>query len=427
MNRKRICFVEINQDSTIGGSYYSLLFLVEGLDKSIWEPIVVFYQRHRLVPRFEEAGAKVIIMDVPRVLNLRRSSFGRRLSARGALGTGVLKVLSVGQKLWNFTISQTRTVHRLADFLKENRVDLVHLNSGIELNHEWMLAARLRHIPCISHERWITAHFRTETRWVVRHCVQAVICISNAVRENMVAKKLTGSRLVRIYNALDPEVIRSRMNEPALDQWGHELDASGRRIIGLIGNIRHWKGQHVLLKALPMVRETFPDVLCLFVGGISEDDHEYFESLQSIVDRFDLADNIRFCGSCRNIGAWAKQMEMVIHTSVLPEPFGRVLLEAMAVERPLISTTIGAPPEIVVDNETGLLVPPDDPPALARAIVRMLEEPETAREMGCRGYRRLVEDFPISRNVELTTELYRDILGMTRTSPEVPDMEKVGT
>lgn len=220
MTRQRILHVELNRDRTIGGSYFSLLYLVEGLDKAVWEPAVVFHQLHRLVPQFERVGARVMILEPPSTLKIQDSAVGRALQRAGRAGAILLTTLSPVQKAWNFTVSQTRTVLLLRRFLRRAGTGLVHLNSGIELNHEWMLAARLCGIPCISHERWIADSFRAETRWIARHCLRAIVCISDAVRDNMAAQGIRGPRLVRIHNGLDPAKVRAGSEKPPADEWG---------------------------------------------------------------------------------------------------------------------------------------------------------------------------------------------------------------
>jgi len=103
--------------------------------------------------------------------------------------------------------------------------------------------------------------------------------------------------------------------------------------------------------------------------------------------------------------------DIVVHASVDPEPFGRVILEAMACQKPVIGARGGAITELVVDGETGLTYPPGDAGALANAISSLVGRPEEAARLGRNGHERLVSRFHIRRNVEATMRLYERVVG----------------
>ena len=102
-------------------------------------------------------------------------------------------------------------------------------------------------------------------------------------------------------------------------------------------------------------------------------------------------------------------MDVAVHTSITPEPFGRVLLEAMAMHKPVVGSRDGAVPEIVVDGETGYTFEPGNPEPLAARILDLLEHPDRARAFGEAGYRRLVDEFHVDRNVERTMAVYQAV------------------
>jgi len=132
--------------------------------------------------------------------------------------------------------------------------------------------------------------------------------------------------------------------------------------------------------------------------------------VRRLVDEFNLKNNVIFTGFQKNVANFINAMDVVIHTSVLPEPFGRVILEPMALKKPVIATNIGAPPEIIVDRKTGLLVPPRDPFSLSEAVALLLENPIRAKGMGEEGYSRLVDNFSLAKNISKTTTLYDRLL-----------------
>ena len=103
-------------------------------------------------------------------------------------------------------------------------------------------------------------------------------------------------------------------------------------------------------------------------------------------------------------------MDVVCHTSTAPEPFGIVTLEAMSLAKPLVSTTIGGPAEVVQNGRTGLLVEPGRPELLAVAVAKLLSEPAEAADMGRRGRERLLADFSLASNVSQTMAVYERVL-----------------
>jgi glycosyltransferase involved in cell wall biosynthesis len=142
-----------------------------------------------------------------------------------------------------------------------------------------------------------------------------------------------------------------------------------RPVVLMPGRLSRWKGQIVLIEALGRLRDL--SLHCLIVGG-DQGRTGYRQELQSRIDRLGLAASIHLVDHCDDMPAAYMLSDVVVHASTDPEGFGRVITEAMALGRPVIATAIGAPPEIVHAGETGWLVPPDDPEALAMAVDRAL-------------------------------------------------------
>jgi glycosyltransferase involved in cell wall biosynthesis len=121
--------------------------------------------------------------------------------------------------------------------------------------------------------------------------------------------------------------------------------------------------------------------------------------------------NVLLTGYCPNIANILALAEIAVHTSVAPEPFGRVLLEAMALRKPVVGSRAGAVPEIVVHGQTGFTFTPGNPEELAGHILDLLADPARARAFGDAGYQRLVSHFHVRANVERTTAVYEKLLG----------------
>jgi len=398
--RTRILFCENNTDGTVGGSYYSLLYLASGLDRTRFEPIVVFYHDHELVPRFREAGVDVRILRKPRGLDVAAAAGGRT-----GLGP-VRRILRTVQRAANLVRLLIVPAIRHAFRLRSWGVDLVHLNNSILWNHEWMLAARLVGVPCMTHERGINRRYPSNSRRFGRR-LAAIVCISEAVRERMVSLGVDYPNMVTIHNGLDPDAMRVRV-DPSTLRARHGI-AEGRPIVGIVGNVKAWKGQESVVRAVEIVRRDVPDVCCLVVGSLA--DEAYARRLRDLVGELAVEPNVTFTGFTTEVADYMNAMSVVLHASVLPEPFGRVLLEAMALRKPVVATRDGGVVEIVEDGATGLLVEPGDSEAMARAVVTLLSDEGMRRRLGERGRQRLEDRFGIDVHVRKVTALYDRILG----------------
>jgi glycosyltransferase involved in cell wall biosynthesis len=181
-------------------------------------------------------------------------------------------------------------------------------------------------------------------------------------------------------------------------------------VVGVVGNVRKWKGQEIMVRAAALIKQKFPRVRVLLVGDCGEADKGYGRMLERLCDELGVRDTVIFTGFQRNAIDYMDLMDVVAHTSIHPEPFGIVTLEAMSLAKPLVSTTIGGPAEVVLNGETGLLVDAGKPELLANAICSLLADRAKATEFGKRGYDRLHQHFGIRKNIDATMAVYRNVL-----------------
>jgi glycosyltransferase involved in cell wall biosynthesis len=385
LEKIKIAYCEGNTDGTIGGSYYSLLFLVESLDKSRFDPIVIFRNQHGLWHRFKHVSE---VYEVPVWVPVKRGYYFLRR------GVNFIRFLMMSVKE--------------ALFLRRHRIQLLHLNNSVTRNHDWMIAAIIAGIPCITHERGINPKISWLTK-VLGGRLRSVICISSAVRNTLLQSGLSSTPLYIIHNGLDPSRIQPGCTA---DQFrsAHHIPPT-HHIIGMIGNIKQWKGQEVVIKALPDIVRRFPEILCLFVGDTSPEDAPYKSYLRQLIEDVGMQEHVLFTGYCPNVADALNVMEVTIHASVAPEPFGRVLLESMAMKRPVVASRDGAVVEIVIEGKTGFTFTPGNSSELAERVICLLESRDKVEIFGDAGYRRLLSDFSIMQNVARTIDIYESIIG----------------
>ena len=158
-------------------------------------------------------------------------------------------------------------------------------------------------------------------------------------------------------------------------------------LIGIVGQITPWKGHDVAVRALRLVRERYADAKLFVVGEVkfsgpetSLDNRGFLRRLHDLVDELGLAGEVVFLGERADVPQILRALDMLLVPSTM-EPFGRTVAEAMTMATPVIATSEGGPFELLSDGITGLLVPPGDEPAWARAIARLLDDPAASRQM----------------------------------------------
>ena len=171
-----------------------------------------------------------------------------------------------------------------------------------------------------------------------------------------------------MYNGIDPSPFEA-VTAAEVDDLRRELGLEGVQVVGAFGRITPWKGQNVLLEALPYL----PDVHALVVGEAKSEERTYAEALRQQSKDLGLEDRVHFVGFRRDIPQLMRLSDVVVHTSVAPEPFGRVVVEGMLASRPVVATRGGGVLEIIDDGDNGVLVPPGDPNALAEVLTRLVD------------------------------------------------------
>jgi glycosyltransferase involved in cell wall biosynthesis len=150
------------------------------------------------------------------------------------------------------------------------------------------------------------------------------------------------------------------------------LGWEGHPTVGIVGRLQPWKGQEIFLRAAARLAEVRADLRFMVVGGaILGWEGSYPDDLRRRAADLRIADRVHFAGHQADVHSWYDALDVVVHAS-FEEPFGLVLVEAMALGKPLVATNVGGPLEIVENGISGLLVPPGDPERLAEAVERIL-------------------------------------------------------
>jgi glycosyltransferase involved in cell wall biosynthesis len=190
-----------------------------------------------------------------------------------------------------------------------------------------------------------------------------------------------------------------------------ELEArAGDVLFGVFGRLQRWKGQDVFVEAAAEVARRCPQARFAVVGGAEIGvETEFVAGLDRRVAELNLRGRFVFTGFRKDVARLMAGCDVVCHTSRVPEPFGLVVIEAMMLGRPVIATRGGGPSEIIDSDATGVLVQPDSPPALAAAMISLVDDAERRRSLGANGAARVRAHFTIDR---MATELLAHLDGL---------------
>jgi glycosyltransferase involved in cell wall biosynthesis len=181
--------------------------------------------------------------------------------------------------------------------------------------------------------------------------------------------------------------------------------SDGALVVLLPGIIIEWKGQHVLLEAIPEVARQVPGVVFLFAGSTAYDRDPYLDGLLHRSQTLGLSETAQFLGHRSDILDLMYLADVVVHTSTSPEPFGRVIVEGMLCGKPVVATQIGGPEEIIKSGRTGILLPPGDPVALSTALIELLQSPDLREAIGRRAMSHAQASYGIDRHAEAVTQV----------------------
>lgn len=409
---KRILFVDLSPSP--GGSIISLYHLTSRLDRSRFEPLVVLSAVNDFT-RFEEgdmATAPVVRVRTPQ-WEERPAGLVDRVRA-GRIGQE-MRGSPQRARVWH-SLGEVRRYQRnilpvvrsLRKVIRRFDPQLLHLNDAIPLMRHGILAGRLTGVPAICHCRSFLAPTSGDNRLLVPG-LDGLIFISEAVAKSQLAAIARPPLYQVIPNALnvadylvpvDPERVRS------------SLDVPGQvPLVGMIGRISPWKGQHVFVEALALLSRRFPAVHGVIVGFAEEADGPgYADRVRRQARDLGLAGRLCMTGFREDVPQLLAVMDAVVHCSVEPEPFGRVIIEGMAAGRPVVGSRAGGAVEIITDGVDGLLVPPGDPAALADALADLLSNPTKAARLGTTARQTALQRFDLGAHLTAVEAFYDRVL-----------------
>ena len=400
----------LDHTGKLGGAEFALARLMRSLDRNIVDPVVLFAEDGAAVRLLRDTGVESHVLEMGgQVLKARKDSLK------------ALAILHPGRFFGLLAYS-----YKVARFAKERKVQIIHTNS-LKAHVYGGLAGWIAGIPVVWHIRdFIDRSYLPQAavvciRTLARFIPSYVIAVSNSVMEKL---HLGGSHKVSptdqagerpsakpgnlaslvVHDGLSDGELVDRDDEEFSKQWPETVR------IGIVGRLAPWKGQHVFLEAAAALLKAGHKVRFKIVGAplFGEDDYE--KELHELVKSLGIAEQVEFMGFQSDIPAVLRDLEILVHASTSADPCPNTILEGMAAGLPVVGSNGGGVPELIVDGETGLLVPMGDSQGLASALKSLLDDPLRARRMGHGGYLRVRRDFTAARVARQVEGVYREIV-----------------
>ncbi len=368
----RIAFLIDTIEENFGGTETQLNMLINHLDRSTFEPYLCF---------------------------LRDSSWLRA-------NQWLCPQFNVDIRSFYHPISWFRIL-QLARFLRRKRIDILQIHFR-DSSIAGTVAAKIARVPIVLATRRNQGHWHNRIELML-------LRLLNPAASRFIANARSIHKHVQEVERVPAEKIEVIYNGVVLDAFGGDVASTRKEVraelelsidapvVIMVANLRPVKGIEVFLEALKAVIPTHPETRVLIVGEGTER-----QRLQAIVDSSGLAGTVQFLGSRTDVPRLMLASDIGVLSSH-SEGLSNAVIEYMAAALPVVCTNVGGNPELVKDGINGYVVPASDSAGMAKAIDKLLTDPERARELGQRG-RLLAHDmFSVSRYVERTQKLYRSL------------------
>jgi glycosyltransferase involved in cell wall biosynthesis len=391
-NRKKT-ILYVNHTALLGGGELALLALVRELDKSRYQPIVLLFSDGPLVAEMRELATTIVLPLPDEILKSRRGSFKvSRLPMKQVVG------------LMTFLFQLQRKIEEIAPHV-------IHTNS-LKANVFGGLLGRICEIPVVwhvrdrIHEDYMSQGSARVLRLLGRWLPQAVIANSLATLATMRLPQAKQGVAIASGVDLDPFVAAAEGTQTL----SHAVSHGHPVRIGIIGRLSPWKGQDVFLRAAAKVHNAFPNTQFLVIGAAMFGDQDHERVLHDLAAELGLNECTTFTGFRRDVPEVMAQLHIVVHASTTAEPFGQVIVQAMAAGKPVIASEGGGASEVMEEGKCGFLTPRGDYEALADAIKMMICNPGAAEQAAALARTRALARYGAQFTTRAVQSVYEEIL-----------------
>lgn len=302
---------------------------------------------------------------------------------------------------------------KLRSFIKKEKIKIIqtfHTNPDIY----GTVLAKFSGIPIVISSRRDMGFNRNKRNVlcykVLDRFVDSIICVSEAVKKLVINEEgVDPGKMVVVYNGIDPEAFNAQA-DAAIEKKKLNL-SSNHPVIGVLANFNPIKGHIYFIEAAAIIKNQFKEAQFVLIGGMTGNNVE--EQLKKRVSELGLEQCVHFLGYRRDIAEVLSVIDILVAPS-LSEGFSNTIVEALYMRKAVVATNVGGNPEIIKEGQTGLLVKPADPEAIASAVLRLLNDKESALRMGESGRECVKKYFTIDKMMEKTMDIYKTLADKKR-------------
>lgn len=381
-HKMKINVLIIDQALDFGGSIVSTANLIRGLDSDKFNVIFCSSTNENLVKnKLREAANTTDVHILKKGINygnVERYLPYRNLENAGLKGK-LLKVLSYAARL----IANTPFMLKIIYLVLTKNIHIIQINNG--LDDEICLVAKLLRKNLVSYFRGYTNMSNLQKKYFV-HQFKYFFSVSEYTRQEAIADGVPGEKIIVATPPAIPETISNELIQSLNKQYRTDKDTL---FIGIFGRITPWKGQREFIEAANIALASNKNIKFFIVGDVTDSSQAYFDQIQQQITKLGIENNIVFTGYIENIYDYYELMDIVLHTSVEPEPSGRVIFEAMSQGKVVIASSLGGPKEFIEHNVDGFIIDPLDSPAIASTILELASDPSKRSEFGERARKKM--------------------------------------
>ncbi|WP_342976511.1 glycosyltransferase family 4 protein [Streptococcus constellatus] len=382
---KRILYLHAGAE--MYGADKVLLELIKGLDSKAFEAHVILPNDGILVKALKQVGAKVKVIDYP---ILRRKYFNPK-------------------GIFEYFTSYNHYSKKIADYAKENKIDLIHNNTTAVL--EGIYLKRKLRIPLIWHVHEIIVKPKAISDFInilMGRYADKVITVSEAVANHVKKSSFIKEDQVQvIYNGVDNAIYHPMQAKPIREKFKIAVDAT---VIGMVGRVNAWKGQNDFLDAIIPILEKNPKVVAFMAGSAFEGEEWRVKELEKRISSLAVSSQIQRIDYYSHTTELYNMFDVFVLPSTNPDPLPTVVLEAMACGKPIVGYRHGGVCEMVAEGENGLLVTPNQPSELSDAISQVVTNQDIEKQFGLESIKRQKDLFSLNSYIQGFSELYKKYL-----------------
>jgi len=356
-----------------------------------------------ILPQLNIGGVETATLDTVKYM----AKSGHKVVVVSAGGELLEEITSCGALHYQLPVHEKslitilKMISALAGIIKKEQISIVHAHSRVPAWIAYFASRR-------SNAAFITTchgYYKKHIFSYVMGWGKKVIAISNVIARHMIDDFAVPHERIRLIpSGIDLEKFVPVTHKKKEKNFN----------VGIIGRLTPIKGHLYFIKAMAKVAKVIPNIKIWIVGDAPLSRVAYKEEIQVLARRLGLSEHTEFLGAQKNITEIIQQLDVLVLATVVPEAFGRVVIEAGACNIPVVATRVGGVVDIIEDGVNGILVAPADPDGMAQGIIRVLNNRDEAAVLAGNAYKKVQEEYSAQLMAERTLSAYKEALENSR-------------